>query len=116
MSFRPMCAAAPRPVSQSPPPQSQAALTNAGSCCSKRLTFSRSPCAFATKSRTSSAGRAGFASIKDSFVLQRGEQVDQRAIRVGDDGVALPPEGIPGRLVAAVAALHDAFVQRVDLG
>ena len=32
MSRRPMCAAAPSPVSQSPPPQSQEELTSPGSC------------------------------------------------------------------------------------
>src|SRR6185437_1389876 len=55
MSRRPMWPAAPSAVSQSPPPQSQAALANVRSSASVARTASISPCAFATNSRTASA-------------------------------------------------------------
>src|SRR5687767_4124955 len=58
MSRRPTWAAAPRPVSQSPSPQSHAALTRVGCCPSNCRTRSRSPWALPTNSLTR-AGASG---------------------------------------------------------
>ena len=55
--------AAPSPVSQSPPPQSQAAFAIVGCSASALRTASRSPWALATNSRTRSLSSAGGASV-----------------------------------------------------
>src|SRR5690242_19336635 len=71
MSARPICAAAPSAVSQSPPPQSHAALTRHGSCDSSSLTRSRSPCALPTNACTNSAEIGSFVSIGVLLSFQR---------------------------------------------
>src|SRR5215213_9414967 len=74
MSLLPMWEAAPRPVSQSPPPQSQVALIKADSCASNSLTRLRSACDLTTNSCTSVASKAGLLSIlyscNDDLVIQ----------------------------------------------
>ena len=44
------------------------------------------------------------------------EEIDAVAVRVVNDGVALTPESVPGRLVALMVERHQLVVGTVDLG